>query len=178
MKSKYQQVSNFFMEHINKPDVSIQSIKSIHQGLTNTNYLVTTNDEKYQVRFATQHIGINRDVEQKILKSMSQLVYFDACGNMIKTWVEGEMFSNQPSQTDLDSLYKAINKFHHLKDIKLTHKMDYKLYCSDHHDKYQVTYLKLLRTFNKQYHLVLSHNDLTHKNILKTNHGVVFLDYE
>ncbi len=179
MNHKYQKVVDFFYQHINDKTINIKSVKLIHHGLTNTSYLVKTNKAKYQVRFANQYAGINREIEHSILLQTSNLIYFDATGNMIKEWIEAKTFTKHPSQVELNNLFSKIQEFHNLKDISITNKMDYHLYLNNNpKDIYQEHYLKLWSLFEQQYSYELSHNDLTVKNILMSKDNITLIDYE
>lgn len=180
MQYTTQQAIDFFDTHKTNENESIISIKPIHEGLTNTSFYVQTNINQYQVRFATTSPGINRTNECLILSNISNLIYYDEQGNMIRTWIDANPITNKPSQEILDKLFNAVNKFHQYNDvINLSNLTDYSMYldaCRD--DKMKQTYIDLIELFQQTYPSGLSHNDITYKNVLDDNQNLHLIDYE
>lgn len=86
-RSKYH-VLDFFIKHTNYSPNQVSRIEPIHNGFTNLSYLIETSDQqKYQVRFALNNELVNRVNEYQVITLLKNdlFIYFDqTTGDCIK----------------------------------------------------------------------------------------------
>ncbi len=178
-EQKHMKVTKFFHEHIGDKEIIIKSVKRIHKGLTNQTYCVKTNKGKYQVRFAKDHDGIDRDIERQVLEQTTGYIYFDKDGNMIRKWLHGRPMHHAFIWRKINKVFYAQNLLH-TKQIKTNKKVDYKkdMDNTKKHCKKNELYLELIDKFNCTSNFTISHNDVTNKNVICHHSKTYLIDYE
>ncbi|MGL5640129.1 MAG: phosphotransferase [Mycoplasmoidaceae bacterium] len=179
-------VSLFFIKNTNYKKDDIKSIKEIHHGFTNKSFfLITTDNLKWQIRFSGLNEVVDRKNEIKILKAIKDenIIYYDETGNFIKKWIDGKTLSlvfNKKKKIKL--ICKKINELHSTVILEnneiLVH--DYFAYIdkTKNFDKQiKDKYISLVNKYSNQ-KKVLSHNDLSKKNILFNGSEIIFIDFE
>ncbi|MGL4616770.1 MAG: phosphotransferase [Mycoplasmoidaceae bacterium] len=176
----------FFTKNTNYVKDDIKSIKEIHHGFTNKSFfLITTDNLKWQIRFSGLNEVVDRRNELRILKFIKEenIIYYDEKGNFIKKWIDGKtlsLFFNKKKKLKL--ICEKINELHsktivdngdilfhdYFKYIEQTKNFDYKI---------KETYIALVNKYKNQ-KKVLSHNDLSRKNILFNGNEIIFIDFE
>ncbi|MGL5591598.1 MAG: phosphotransferase [Mycoplasmoidaceae bacterium] len=176
----------FFIKNTNYEKDDIKSIKEIHHGFTNKSFFLITNDNlKWQIRFSGLNEVVDRKNELKILKLIKDenIVYYDETGNFIKKWIDGKILSlvfNKKKKIKL--ICEKINKLHSTiitdNDSILIH--DYFAYmdqAKNIDNKIKDKYISLVNKY-RNLDKVLSHNDLSKKNILFNGNEIIFIDFE
>lgn len=176
----------FFIKNTSYERKDIKSVKEIHHGFTNKSFfLITIDNLKWQIRFAGLNEVVDRKNELEILKIIKDenVIYYDEIGNFIKKWINGRTLSlifNKKNKLKL--LCDKINNIHSISISEnskiLVH--DYFSYINNVENldkKINDTYISLV---NKYSYLpkVLSHNDLSSKNILFNGKEIIFIDFE
>ena len=103
-------------------DIQIESLK----GLTNTNYAVTVNGERFVLRVSgqnTAYLGINRDLEVEILTIVSdagigaQVTYYQLPeGHLVTRYINGRHLSLEEYRTpeNIERIVKTVKRLHAL----------------------------------------------------------------
>ncbi len=178
-QQKHEKATKFFHDHIGDKEISIWSVKKVHSGLTNETYCIKTNKGKYQVRFATAYEGIDREIEKQMLEQTTGYIYFDKNGNMIRRWLNGKALPHALLWRRINKVFYGLNLLH-TKKIKTTKKIDYKEYLDKNpkHPKMNELYLELIKKFDSNSKVTISHNDVTNKNIIYNHGKTSLIDYE
>lgn len=175
-----------FQEKIPINENNIIHIKKNNQGFTNVSYLITnTKKHKFQVRIGCNKI--NRNNEKLIInaiKNKGNFIYFDKkTGNAIKKWSKGKnpTIKECKSKVFIKKFAKTLEHFQKIKINSKITQMDY--YCFE-----KITNFFGLKKQLKKYHeiidkyknlpLVISHNDLSPKNLIWYKNKITFIDYE
>lgn len=168
-------------KHLNKlksilVDEDIIKIRKIYTGTSNETWFIKTKCNKYQYRITLSEININRNNEYKILKYLfkDDLIYYDE-KYLLKKWIKGHHFI-KIKRADIYKINKAIIKFSK-NNISINTKINLLEFNHLLKDDLKNIYLKLVGSIDSN-NFVLSHSDLTRKNILKNKNGIFFIDYE
>lgn len=175
---------DFFIKHTNYSPNQVSRIEPIHNGFTNLSYLIETSDQqKYQVRFALNNELVNRVNEYQVITLLKNdlFIYFDqATGDCIKKWIVGHEV-DYFDQTRLENLAKGIKKIHQvpLGNCSIL-PIDY--YKGIENAKLATRHKRLyLSLINKYRDLPkhLTHSDLNAHNILVDEYNQIHLiDFE
>ncbi|MGL5245986.1 MAG: phosphotransferase [Mycoplasmoidaceae bacterium] len=178
--------SLFFVKNTNYKKEDIKSIKEIHHGFTNKSFFLITKDNlKWQIRFSGLNEIVDRKNELKILKLIGDenIIYYDETGNFIKKWIDGRilsLFFNKKKKLKL--ICEKINQLHstNITDNNEILIHDYFEYINEDKNldhKIKDTYISLVNKYSNQ-KKVLSHNDLSRKNIIYNSNEIIFIDFE
>jgi thiamine kinase-like enzyme len=100
-------------------------------GLTNTNYLVTVNGERFLVRLSGRNgvlLGIDRALEREALVAASaagigpEVVRFTPDGHLITRWIQGRHWTVEEYRTceNLRRVVEAVKRVHALPPVRGT----------------------------------------------------------
>ena len=101
------------------------------EGLTNQNYSVTVNGERFVVRISgknTQYLGIQRALESQVLSVVSQaglgpqVVRFFPEGHLVKRYIEGRHWTAEEYRTpaNLRRIVETVKRLHSLPAVRAT----------------------------------------------------------
>ncbi|MGL4647217.1 MAG: phosphotransferase [Mycoplasmoidaceae bacterium] len=176
---------NFFITNTNYLEKDIIKCKKIHHGFTNESFLLQTSDQqRWQVRFAGLNEVVKRSNEAEVLKLVTiDYMFYDEYGNSIRKWIVGKNLSLFfKKKKKLKLLCEQINRLHAI-DISNNKKIiinDYLIYL-DHtknlDEKIKKLYIELVNKY-EGLPKVLSHNDLSLQNVLWDGKNIIFIDYE
>ncbi len=174
---------NYFLDEV-------LNIEKLDLGLTNINYLITTNKDKYIVRIPGKNTSefINREQEGIIQRALDNInlgikaEFFDNISGIkvskylpnlveLKNNISARSLSQiaeklkvlHNSQLKVNQNFNAINKFHLFKNGHESHPSETQIINN---------YLKL------EYEPILCHNDLVSGNLLFNNDELLIIDYE
>ena len=171
-------IKEFFIMHTEYGLIDIYSVKEIHSGYSNNNYLVELkNGQKFQVRISKE-INEQRQNELRALSLINDknFIYFNKRGDAIKKWIDGNTITTWSDEL-LAKIAWKLKKLHQIKpDGLMTHNYKRRLFM-DLHKKYLDIYLKLVKKYEND-DVVFSHNDLNGNNIIENNGEPYFIDYE
>lgn len=176
---------DFFLKKCPKFESNdIKKISKIHSGYTNFSYkLVTKNNEIFQIRFSKENDLVDRLNEKNVIDLVGfkkYFLYLDKSGNAIKQWIPGEILKPKNiNEKFINLLLEKINLLHKTKynNQILKHQYNDVIDNKKVSKKYLSMYEKCLNILNNQ-EWVLSHNDLNLQNMILSNHGLIFIDYE
>ncbi len=158
--------------------IDILSVKQIHSGYSNTNYLIELkNGQKFQVKISKE-INEQRENELKALSLINDknFLYFNKRGDGIKKWIEGNTITTWSDKL-LARIAIKLKKLHEIKPEGLIrHNYKRRLFM-DLHKKYLDIYLILVKKYEND-EVVFSHNDLNANNIIENKGEPYFIDYE
>ena len=176
-----------FIKHTKYSEHDIKNIENIvSSGYTNLNYKITAKDKKqFLVKLSRNKTWIFCDesiITSKYLKS--NILYSDNSGNMIKKWVDGELFSLHDNLGNrINLLFREINKVNKINlknQIPIFNWATYIDFLAKKR-KYIDLYNKILLKY-KDDNMVVTHGDLNNKNIIisKKNkkESITFIDFE
>lgn len=181
-------VIQFITKHSDIDSSKIKTLKKIHEGYTNLNYLlITIDNKKYQVRFAQNNELVNRANEKIFIEKfldISSYLYIDETGNYIRKWVEGTNLKlGFKKREKLTIVAKALKKLHatNYKGVEILkhdyHEYDKYIYRID--EEYRDLFNRLVTKYAgiKQ---VLSHNDVSPLNMVwnKKEKSITLIDFE
>lgn len=176
----------FFVKHTDYEKLDIRTIKEIHHGFTNKSFfLVTIDNLKWQIRFSGLNEVVDRKNELKVLKLIKDenIIYYDENGNFVKKWIDGKtlsLFFNKKKKIKL--VCEKINKLHSIiipdeSEILIHDYFSYISKTKNFDKKIKDKYISLVKKYSNE-KKVLSHNDLSKKNILFNGNEVTFIDFE
>ena len=179
-------VKKFFLENFPNKDISIINIDKIEAGFTNNIYKVTlSNGKNYKLRIANYNLYINRELEKIIEDKFykDQQFYFASNGDYIKKWINGKILEKKDLS---DIFWESI-----IKQIKLiqssnisTINISSPIYILEDHqipkdlEKEFLIYKKIIDAEINLNNLVVSHNDISTNNIIKSNKRFFIIDFE
>ncbi|QZX49287.1 phosphotransferase [Mycoplasma sp. E35C] len=174
----------FFIEHTAYSRRDIVSITQIHNGFTNLSFLIiTSDDQKYQVRFARNNELVSRTNEYNVIKALNidLFIYFDQdTGDCIKKWIPGKEV-DYFDRLRLDNLAIAIKKIHQV-DLNNLNILPIDWFKGIENAKLSTRHKKLyVELINKYKDLptTLTHSDLNAHNMLVDQFNQIHLiDYE
>lgn len=165
----------------------IKSIRPIHQGVSNSNYLV---NQQYVVRIKNEKEKFYKyKNEEEILHKTSNLflselvTYLDKDGNKVSEYIKGtHIFKG--ANNEIIATAKMLKKLHSA-DIKTKIKFKalkrfyyYKNKSDGETFQHENTIIKSVKKLYDKYPLVLCHNDVVDNNLLFTKSASYLIDYE
>lgn len=174
---------------VNNPD-EINQISKFKKGYLNDNYLVELkNNQNYVIRICKPNKLVNRQQEYAFMEAInfaSEILYYDtSTGNYIRRYYHDKIKAKSSKcYTYLHQIIKKIAELHSYKQIQAINCLyDFEMYVDlkkDCNDPFYLVYKQIITNLKNNHNLklCLSHNDLNPANILATEKGVNFIDYE
>ena len=165
----------------------IKSIKAIHQGVSNTSYLVNQHFV-IRVKSEKEHFYKYKN-EKEILHKTSNLflseyvTYLDKDGNKVSEYIQ-HAHTFRGDNNEIIAVAKMLKKLHHAEiktNIKFKPFKRYYYYQNKSDgEKFQheATVISRVEKLYNKYPLVMCHNDLVDNNLLFTKTGSYLIDYE
>lgn len=163
------------------------SIKPIHEGVSNTSYLV---NQRYVVRVKTEkeHFYKYKN-EKEILHKTSNLfisefvTYLDKDGNKVSEYIQ-KAHTFKAENNEIIAAAKMLKKLH-ATDIKTRIKFKpfkrfyyYQKKSDGEKFQHEEALISEVKKLYKKYPLVMCHNDLVDNNLLFTKNASYLIDYE
>ncbi|MCR8613350.1 MAG: phosphotransferase [Mycoplasma sp.] len=183
-------MNNYICKKLKIQEKDIQKVKKYYKGIANSSYKVMVNDIWWQIRIPHTKMA-NWDNESRIYSAIhdKESFYYDNySGIMLKKWIKGEIITKWTKQKE-DSLFKSLIEFHKIK-VDNVEKHDWHKYDdffsklednlstqNKYKGKLKSKYNELLTKY-KDEKLVISHNDISGKNMLWNGKEVILIDFE
>ncbi|UVD81675.1 phosphotransferase [Mycoplasma iguanae] len=145
----------------------------IYEGLHNYTFKAKFKKMDVQLRIIKAQ-WVNHENEIIYIKNNSNFLYVDEKGNYIKKWFDGDTLENMKiTEIIARDIIKTVQKFHQQNNYKNIKIFDW--HVLEIKDK---KFLQFREKY-KNLPLVLSHNDLRLKNMIKTDlNEIVLIDFE
>ncbi|MCQ2796602.1 MAG: phosphotransferase [Bacilli bacterium] len=165
----------------------VKSIRPIHQGVSNTSYLV---NKQYVVRIKSEKERFYKFKEEKeVLHKTSNLflsefvTYLDKDGNKVSEYINNA-HSFKGDNNEIIAVAKMLKKLHDSKiEVKAKFKplkryYYYKNKSNGEEFQHEGTIIINVKKLYNKYPLIICHNDLVDNNLLFTKTGSYLIDYE
>ena len=169
---------------------NIKAIKcyKIKSGITNNNYKIITENEKYVIRIPRKDmIGLNRENEEKVINKVLMadlnvdVVYFNInSGIMISRFIQ----TKKRKQVPFGVIIEHLKKLHSLSTNNIIEFNPFKLidmYADEISEKSfnnKEIVIQKAKEVYKRYQVVLCHNDVLYANCINSNNKEYLIDYE